>query len=108
MLIKDRRGWDSWERKPRSEHEVLIADEEERGSKQRSRPLHRLLTQPQRVPVTQEWFRENTKRQLSYAAKRAALSEPWFRHEAPEPQLETQKKSRGGTIFDSRQYRLDL
>jgi hypothetical protein len=59
-------------------------------------------------PVTREWLREHALRQMAYAAKRAAWTEVFFHGRPPEPLTETERKGRGGTIFDRRQYKLEI
>jgi hypothetical protein len=62
------------------------------------------------VPVTQEWLAEMQRRQMAYAAKRAAWTAALFQGQREEPPAETKSKqsSRKGTIFDKRQFRFDL
>ena len=70
--------------------------------KPRTGPLH--------VTVTAAWRDEMQRRQAAYAARRAQWTNAHLRGEQPEPPTETERRGERGTrtIYDRRQFRLDL
>ena len=60
------------------------------------------------VPVTNDWLVQQDILQIAYASKRAEWRDQFFHGRKPEPQTETERRSRRGTIFDGRQFKLEL
>lgn len=60
------------------------------------------------VPVTAAWRAEMDRLQAEYAARRRRHTTAFWRGEQPEPPTDTgtEKRGRGGTITDVRQFRL--
>jgi hypothetical protein len=65
---------------------------------------------PPQVSITAAWRAEMDRRQAEYAARRLRHTTAFLRGEQPEPPTDngSEKRGRGGTITDVRQFRLEF